>query len=204
MKFNIGVYKSSSQYFNFCLSQVIDSVVVILLFLPEGQVFLEELDDALGVTEVILLELVNLVERILEGLVGERDGFLGVLLGLVVEHGEVEGESELDGIAGGKGNVHGLLVGLEGRVLGGVEVGALGVLSLVAVVVANHLHEEALGLAFAGLAEDVLVDHVNDTLTVLHQFLLDDGLVSGECILELGVLGVLFDGLDCAAGAPLA
>ena len=185
-------------------SQVINSVVIILLFLPEGKVFLEELDDALGVTEVVLLELVDLVECILEGLVSERDSLLGVLLCFIVEHREVEGESELDGIARGESDIHGLLVGLEGRVLGGVEICALGVLSLVAVVISDHLDEEALGLAFAGLAEDVLVDHVNDTLTVLHQFLLDDGLVSGECILELGVLGVLFDGLDCAAGAPLA
>jgi hypothetical protein len=210
LKFNIGVYKSSSQYFVICLwtvvsvSEVIDSVVVILLFLPESKVLLEELDDALGVTEVVFLELVDLVEGILEGLVRECDGLLGVLLGLVVEHGEVERESELDGIAGGQGDVHGLLVGLEGGVLGGVEVGSLGVLSLVAVVVANHLDEEALGLPFAGFAEDVLVDDINDTLAVLHELLLNDALVAGEGILELGVLRVLLDGLDSAAGGPLA
>ena len=84
------------------VSEVIDSVVVVLLFLPESKVFLEKLDDALGVTEVILLELVDLVEGILEGLVGKCDGFLGVLLGLVVEHREVEGEAEMMGSQGGR------------------------------------------------------------------------------------------------------
>jgi len=200
----INLVHRTSLSFVFIFSKVIDGVVVIFLFLPESKVFLEEFDDALGVTEVILLELVDLVEGILEGLVGKCDGFLGVLLGLVVEHREVEGEAELDGIAGRKADVHGLLVGLEGGVLGGVEVGALGVLSLVAVVVTDHLDEEALGLPVAGFAEDVLVDDINDTLAVLHELLLDDALVSGEGILELGVLGVLFDGLDGAAGGPLA
>ena len=46
----------------------------MVVVLPEGQVLLEELNDALGVAEVILFELVNLVESILEGLVGEAAG----------------------------------------------------------------------------------------------------------------------------------
>jgi len=200
----INLVHRTSLSFVFIFSKVIDGVVVIFLFLPESKVFLEEFDDALGVTEVILLELVDLVEGILEGLVSKCNSFLGVLLGLVVEDGEVEGEAELDGIAGGQGDVHGVLVGLEGSVLGGFEVSALGVLSLVTVVIANHLDEEALGLSFAGFGEDVLVDDINDTLAVLHELLLNDALVSGEGILELGVLRVLFDGLDSAAGGPLA
>ena len=200
----INLVHRTSLSFVFIFSKVIDGVVVIFLFLPESKVFLEKLDDALGVTEVILLELVDLVEGILEGLVSKCNSFLGVLLGLVVEDGEVEGEAELDGIAGGQGDVHGVLVGLEGSVLGGFEVSALGILSLVTVVIANHLDEEALGLSFAGFGEDVLVDDINDTLAVLHELLLNDALVSGEGILELGVLRVLFDGLDSAAGGPLA
>ena len=54
----------------------------------------------------------------------------------------------------------------------------------------EDLDEEALGLPVAGFAEDVLVDDINDTLAVLHELLLDDALVSGEGILELGVLGL--------------
>ena len=101
----------------FVSSQVINSVVIILLFLPEGKVFLEELDDALGVTEVVLLELVDLVERVLEGGVSELAGDLVVLHDLVVEHGEVEGKAELDGVAWGKRDLIGLVVSLEGLLL---------------------------------------------------------------------------------------
>jgi len=92
-------------------SQVIDSVVALFLFFPESEVLFEELDDALGVTEVVFLELVNLVEGILQGLVSEVDSFLGVLLGLVVKHGEVEGKTEFDRVAGGELDGHCLLVG---------------------------------------------------------------------------------------------
>jgi len=102
-------------------SQVIDGVVALLLFLPESKVLLEELDDTLGITEVVLLELVNLVEGILEGLIREGDGFLGVLLCFVVEDGKVEGEAEFDRVAGRKFDLHGGLVRLEGHVLGVVE-----------------------------------------------------------------------------------
>ena len=85
-------------------SEVVDLVGVLGLLLPEGEVLLEELDDALGVTEVVLLELVDLVERVLEGGVGELAGDLVVLHDLVVEDGEVEGKAELDGVAGRQGD----------------------------------------------------------------------------------------------------
>ena len=38
---------------------VVSDSVVLFFLLPEGQILLEKLDDALGVTEVILLQLVN-------------------------------------------------------------------------------------------------------------------------------------------------
>ena len=69
-------------------SQVVDLVVIFLLF-PESQVLLEELDDALGVTEVILLELIDLVQSGLQGGVCELTGLGVVLQHLVVEDAEV-------------------------------------------------------------------------------------------------------------------
>ena len=69
-------------------SQVVDLVVIFLLF-PESQVLLEELDDALGVTEVILLELIDLVQSVLQGGVCELTGLGVVLQHLVVEDAEV-------------------------------------------------------------------------------------------------------------------
>jgi len=184
-------------------SEVVDLVGVLGLLLPEGEVLLEELDDALGVTEVVLLELVDLVERVLEGGVGELAGDLVVLHDLVVEDGEVEGKAELDGVAGGQLDLVGLVVSLQGRLLNLIEEGVTGVLSDVAVVVTDHLDEEGLGLTVAVLRENVLVDDINDVLAVLGEGLLDFELVGGECGVVLLVLGVLLDGGNGAAGGSL-
>jgi len=62
-------------------SQVVNLVVRIFLFLlPECEVFLEELNDALGVSEVIFLELIDFVKGFLESLVSK------VACGLVILH----------------------------------------------------------------------------------------------------------------------
>jgi len=178
--------------------------VVLLLFFPESEVLLEEFDDALGIAELVLLELVNLVEGVLEGLVGQCDGRLGVLHGLVVEHGEVKGEAELDGAAGGQGDVHGILVGLQGLVLDLLKFISLGGLSHVAVVISDHLNKEAFGLTIGGsLSQDVVLDEVDNFLAVLLKFLFNSSLVDLECFVEFCVLGVLLDGLDRAAGSTL-
>ena len=104
-------------------SQVVDGVVLVLIFLlPERQVLLEELDDALSVAEVVLLELIDLVESLLEGVVSELAGPLVILEHLVVEHREVQGETELDGVAGVKLDLVGLLVGCIGLILDFFEV----------------------------------------------------------------------------------
>jgi hypothetical protein len=98
-------------------SEVIDLVVTFFLFFPEGEVLLEEFNDALGVTEVVLLEFIDLVESILESLVSELAGSLVVLHDLVVEHGEVEGKAELDGVAWWEGDLVGLVVSFESVLL---------------------------------------------------------------------------------------
>jgi len=105
-----------------------------------------------------------------------------VLHDLVVEDGEVEGEAELDGVAGRQGDLVGCVVGLEGVRFGGFEVGTLGVLGNVTIVVADHLDEEGLGLTVAGFLEDVVGDHVDDALAVVAELLLDAGLVLGKGI----------------------
>jgi len=184
-------------------SQVIDGVVTLFFFFPESEVLFEELDDTLGITEVVLLELVNLVEGILQGLISESDSFLRVLLCLIVEHGEVESKAEFDRVAWGKFDLHGSLVRLECFVLSVVKALSLGVLSHVAVVVSYHLHKEALGLAFARLREDSVVDNINDTLAIFRQRSLDGALVRAESICELLVLGVLLDSLNSAASGAL-
>lgn len=184
-------------------SEVVDVVVLALFLLPESQVLLEELNDGLGISEVVLLELVDLVKSILESLVSELAGGLVVLHDFVVEDGEVEGKTELDWVAWWEGDLVSLVVGLEGVLLDLLHELALGVLGNVAVVVTDHLDEESLGLTLAGLGENLLLDHVDDELAVLGELGLNGSLVVGEGIGVLGVLWVLLDGGDGAAGSSL-
>ena len=126
-----------------------------------------------------------------------------VLHGFVMEDGEVEGESELDGVARREGDGVGLVVSGEGGLLDLLEVITLGVLGDVSVVVSDHLDEESLGLSVARFGEDLLVDHVDDSLAVILELLLNSVFVSSEGISELGVLGVLLNSSDSAASGSL-
>jgi hypothetical protein len=184
-------------------SEVIDCVVTGLFLLPEGQILLEELNDTLGITEVVLLELVDFVEGLLESLVGEIAGDLVILHDLIVEDREVKGKAELDGVARGERNLVGFLVGLESVLLDGLEEGICRVLSDVAVVVTDHLDEEGLGLTLAGLFKHLFRDAIDDALAVCGELGLDGFLVEGKSILVLLVLGVLLDSVDGAASGAL-
>ena len=174
-------------------------VISFLFFLPESQVLLEKLDDALGVTEVILLELIDLVEGGLQGVVSELAGLRVILQHLVVEDGEVKSETKLDWVARWQLNGVSLFVRLSGLLLNIFEELVLGVLSDVAVVIADHLDEKGLGLIGALSLEHAGVDHVDDLLAVLLELRLDLTLVCEQSTVELGVLRVLFDGRDGTA-----
>jgi len=187
-------------------SEVVDLVVALFLLAPESEVLLEQLDDALGVAELVLLEFIDLVESTLEGRVGNLASLRVLLHHLVVEHGEVKGETELDRVAGGELDRGSPLVGLLGALLGGLESGVLGILADVAVVIAHHLNEESLGLvrAFSTVwTEGVRVDDGDDALAVGVQLLLNLTLVGDQSVVELLVLWVLLDGRDRAAGSSL-
>ena len=179
-------------------------VVTLFFLLPEGEVLLEELDDALGVAEVILLKLIDLIEGLLEGRVGELTCTSVILENLVVEDGVVEGEAELDRVASGKIDGVGLLVSLLSLLLDILKLRLLGVFSDVTIVVAHHLHKEGLGLVGAFGAKHAAVDHVDDLLAVSGELSLDLALVGKECRVELGVLRVLLDGGDRAASGAFA
>ena len=96
------------------------------------------------------------------------------------------------------------LVSLKSLVLHLLEFSVLGVLGNVAVVVTDHLDEESLCLILAVVAQHLGVDNADDLLTVLGELELDLGLVAGQGVTELGVLGVLLDGGDGAAGGAFA
>ena len=72
-------------------SEIFDVVVAAFLLLPEGEVLLEQLDDALGIAECLLVDVIDLVHGLLEGSLSEDAGLLAVLHHLVVENREVQG-----------------------------------------------------------------------------------------------------------------
>merc|ERR1719263_2445684 len=120
-----------NSYLNYILvhkrcSKIVNGVVVVLFFSPESELLLEELNDRFCITEVVLLEFVNFVEGILEGLVGKIASGLVVLHGFVIEDREVKSKSELDGVARGEVDAVCLVVGLEGILLNFLEVVTLG------------------------------------------------------------------------------
>ena len=143
-RFGVKSYNTSTANKKSC-SQIVDFVATVLFFfLPEGEVLFKEFDDALGVSEVFLFELINLVKGLLEGLVSKFAGSLVVLHDLVVEDRKVEGKTELDWIARWENNLVGLVVSLESFLFNSFELVLLGVFGDVAVVISDHLDEESL------------------------------------------------------------
>ena len=89
---------------------------------PEGKVVTKELHDEGRVLVRLFREGVELGNSVVEGLFGEVASAVGRVQDLVVEHREVEGETETNGVSGGElgnGDVRSSLVSLE-RLVGGV------------------------------------------------------------------------------------
>ena len=159
-------------------SEVLDGVLLLFL-LPEGEVLLEELDDGLGVSEGLFIDVIDLLESIGEGGLTKLTGLLVVVHHFVMEHGEVESQSQSDWVAGVKRLRGGLgeLVVLKGTVLDCVELATLSALSNVSVVITDHLIEEGLGLISASNTHARALDDVDNVDALLIKLLLDLGLV---------------------------
>jgi hypothetical protein len=185
-------------------SEVLDGVL-LLLFLPEGEVLLEQLDDALGVSKGLLIDIVDFLKGIRQGLLTELAGLLVVVHHLVVEHREVEGQTKSDWVAGVQTLGGGLseLVVFEGTVLDRFKLVSLGALGNVSVVVSNHFVEECLGLIGGGDLHALSLNNVDDGDALIVKLTLDLLLVGRETVVELLVLGVLLDGTDGSNGGSL-
>ena len=83
-------------------SQILDSIL-LLLFLPERKILLEKLDDGLGISEGLLINIIDLFERVREGSLSKLAGLLVVVHNLVVEDGEVKSKSKSNWVASIKG-----------------------------------------------------------------------------------------------------
>ena len=129
------------------VSQFIQSSVIVFFFLPESEVLLQEFDDGLGITEIVLLEFIDLLESVLKSDVSKLASSLVILHDFVVENREVKGKSKLDWVAGWQLNAISLPVGFQSILLDFLKESILGILRDVAVVVSNHLHEEGFWLS---------------------------------------------------------
>jgi len=72
---------------------------LLLFLLPEGEILLEELNDGLGISEGLLIDVVNLFESIREGLLTKLTSLLVVVHNFIVEDGEVKSKTKSDWIA---------------------------------------------------------------------------------------------------------
>ena len=93
---------------------------------PEGKVISQKLHDDSGVLVRVLREVVQLSNGIIERLLRQLARLIGGSHDLIVEHREVEGKTETDGVGGRKlvGNVGGGLVSC--RYIGKWQEGKLG------------------------------------------------------------------------------
>jgi len=80
-------------------SEVFNCVVSFFL-LPEGKVLLEELDDGLGISESLLVDVIDLLKGLGKGGFTELASLLVVVHHLILEYGVVEGKTKSDWVAG--------------------------------------------------------------------------------------------------------
>ena len=80
-------------------SEVFDGVLVSFFLLPKWKVFLQQLNDWLGVSEGFLINVINFFECFCKSSFSKLASFLVVVHDFVVEDTEVQGKSKSDGVA---------------------------------------------------------------------------------------------------------
>jgi len=171
---------------------------LLLFLLPEGKVLLEELDDGLGISEGFLVDVINLLESVRQSLFTKFTCLLVVVHNFVVEHGEVESQSQSDWVASVEGlrSRLGELIVLEGTIFDSLEFVCGGALSNISVIITDHFVEEGLGLISGGNLHAGLLDDLNNTDALLVKLLLDLLLVDRKTLLEFLVFWILLDGTN--------
>jgi len=185
-------------------SQVFNGVL-LLFFFPEGEILLKELDDRFGISEGLLIDVINLLESIWESGFSEFTGLLMIVHNFIVEDREVKSKSKSDWIASIKGLRTSLSIWIvfKGTVFDGVKLITLSALSNVSVVITNHLVEESFGLIGGGDTHAGIFDDVDDIDALGIKLLLDLLLVHTETFIEFRVFWVLLNSTDGSNGGSL-
>jgi hypothetical protein len=168
-----------------CRSQVFNGIL-LLLFFPEGEILLKELDDGFGISEGLLVNVVNLLEGVGESSLSKFAGLLVVVHNFVVEDGEVEGKSKSDWVAGVQalGAGLGVLIVLESTIFDGIKLASLGALGNVSVVISDHFVEESFGLISGGGLHAAFFDDINDSDALVVELLFNLFLVLSKSLVE--------------------
>lgn len=172
---------------------------------PESKVVSDQLHDSGGILVLIFLNLVDVSNGIIEGLLGQLTGLAWVVLNLIVENGVVKGKTESDGVGGFEGSLGflgGCFVSLMGVISGLVVFSSGGVFGDVSVIVSLHFVVEDLSLSIGRLNEKLAVNKVKDLIAVSVELSLNLGFVALE---EADVLGsllflLLFNGGESSPG----
>ena len=171
---------------------------MLLFFLPQREVFLKKFDNGLGISEGLLVDVVDLFEGIRKSSLTEGTGLLVVVHDLVVEHREVEGKAKSDWVAGIEacGGSLSLFVVLKSTFSDSCNLALVSAFGNVSVVITDHLVEEGFGLINSSVLQAKFLNDIYDGHALVVELSLDLLLVSNKSISELGVLWVLLNGTD--------
>jgi hypothetical protein len=178
-------------------SEVLDGIS-LLFFLPEGEVLLEKLDDGLGISEGLLINVVDLFKGVGQSFLTKFAGLLVVVHNLVMEHGEVKSKTKSDWVASIQtlGLSLGELIVFEGSIFNCFDLVLLGALGNVPIVITNHFVKESLGLVSGGNLHALTLNNLDDGHALVVKLTFDLLLVLGETVVELRVFWVLLDSAD--------
>ena len=79
-------------------SEIFNIIVCLFLF-PEAQVLLKELDDGLGISEGIFIDVIDLLEGLGQGVFSKFTSLFVITHDFIVEDTEVQGKSKSDWVA---------------------------------------------------------------------------------------------------------
>jgi hypothetical protein len=153
---------------------------VVSIFLefwsPESQVVSDQLHDRGGILVLIFFDLIDVSNRIIKGLLGNLAGFARVILDFVEENWVVQGQTQSNWMGGLQvlfTFIGGSLVGLIGFI-SGLFIGlSTGVFRNVSEIVTLHLVEEDLSVGSSCLGNKLVVEEVDNFITVLIKLAFD-------------------------------
>ena len=183
-------------------SQVVDLVIALFLFFPEGEIFLEELNDGLGISEGLFIDIIDLLKCVGEGLFTKLASLLVVVHDLVMEDREVESKTKSNWIASVQ-SLRCLLrskIGLIGTILNSIKLISFGTLSNISIVVTNHLLEESFGFIGGAFSNAGTFHNFNNGHALSVELLFDLSFVSTKTFIELRVLWILLNSTDSPDG----